>query len=568
MSIINLLNQIKENSIVLPAIQRGFVWPGGKIEMLMDSIMRGYPIGITLLWETYEDIQYRDFVKDHKAVNKYAFKDNTESRKLKVVLDGQQRLHSLFIALYGTYEGKYLYFDILSGQENDDSDEKKYLFWFLKPEEAEKKNGEVLDSFGNSGGKYGDPSELSRWIKVRDLFAMTQSEKRTLRKDICKSLNLSDASEELVETNLARLDEALTKDNNILKTSTIDEDLPNESPQRKSESDILEIFVRINRQGTPLNRSDLIFSMLKLNWKESAEALPDFVDKINEGNSFELDTDFVIRCLYAVSDLGTKFDVDVLRNKKNMASIKNNFSQCCKAIESTVDFIQQHCWCSNIKSLSGANTLVPFVYYFFCLPNHQVPNSEIVNVRKAIYLFGFTSPFSRYGDSRVAKFIREELKPMKKKEGDIFPFKNAVWWAGYWGGVWEFNERLLQGNPRLALQVVQRQTGGKVKFKQNSNEIDHIFPRSVLRTKGYDESEINHFANYWLLSKGKNQNKSKKHPKKYFEDVSKSEIERALINREMLDYRKYKKFLKMRGEEIKNKVMKTLGFTEDDFVFE
>lgn len=106
MSIISILNQIKEKEIVLPAIQRGFVWPEDKIETLLDSIMRGYPIGITLLWETYEDIQYRDFERNYKDSNKLSYNDNSQHKKLKVVLDGQQRLQSLFLALYGTYEGK------------------------------------------------------------------------------------------------------------------------------------------------------------------------------------------------------------------------------------------------------------------------------------------------------------------------------------------------------------------------------------------------------------------------------------------------------------------------------
>ena len=72
----------------------------------------------------------------------------------------------------------------------------------------------------------------------------------------------------------------------------------------------------MNREGTPLSRSDLIFSMLKLNWRESAESLPEFVRQVNIGNSFDLDTDFVIRCLFAVSDLGTKFELDLLRPER------------------------------------------------------------------------------------------------------------------------------------------------------------------------------------------------------------------------------------------------------------
>jgi uncharacterized protein with ParB-like and HNH nuclease domain len=102
MTIYNLLNQIKEGDIVLPAIQRNFIWPERKIEKLFDSIMRGYPIGLILLWETYENIQYRKFDRDHIPTNKQTFQDNKLKNKKKLVLDGQQRLQSLYIALYGS----------------------------------------------------------------------------------------------------------------------------------------------------------------------------------------------------------------------------------------------------------------------------------------------------------------------------------------------------------------------------------------------------------------------------------------------------------------------------------
>ena len=92
MSIINLLNQITNHEIVLPAIQRNFVWSKDKIYTLLDSIIRGYPVGIVLLWETYEDIRYRRFTTDFQPEVLSTFHDNTEKLKLKVVLDGQQRL--------------------------------------------------------------------------------------------------------------------------------------------------------------------------------------------------------------------------------------------------------------------------------------------------------------------------------------------------------------------------------------------------------------------------------------------------------------------------------------------
>jgi uncharacterized protein with ParB-like and HNH nuclease domain len=120
MSIINLLNQIKNDEIVLPAIQRDFVWPEDKVRRLLDSIMRGYPIGIALLWETYLDLQYRLFENTFRPETPYNFSENKRKKKLKLVLDGQQRLQSLYIALYGSYDGKFLYFDVLSGRESDD----------------------------------------------------------------------------------------------------------------------------------------------------------------------------------------------------------------------------------------------------------------------------------------------------------------------------------------------------------------------------------------------------------------------------------------------------------------
>jgi uncharacterized protein with ParB-like and HNH nuclease domain len=109
MSIINLLNQIKNEEVVLPAIQRDFVWPQEKVLRLLDSIMRGYPIAIALLWETYLDLQYRKFTDAFHPGGIHTFKENKRKKKLKLVLDGQQRLQSLYIAMTSS---KVIRFDL------------------------------------------------------------------------------------------------------------------------------------------------------------------------------------------------------------------------------------------------------------------------------------------------------------------------------------------------------------------------------------------------------------------------------------------------------------------------
>jgi len=565
MSIATLLNQIKNEEIVLPAIQRDFVWPSEKIFKLLDSVMRGYPIGIILLWETYNDIQYRSFVKDYEPKNVYAYRDNSQRNRLKLVLDGQQRLQSLYVALYGTFEGTPLYFDVLSGRESDDVAEEKYIFAFSSPADVEKSHSHVSEQLAKVPEKRDKDFQVFHYIKVSDLFAMNAVEKEKLKEKLSGELKLADDDRVRLSINLSLLDEKLSKDESILKTLIIDENLPSESPMRKLESDVLEIFVRTNTMGTELTRSDLIFSMLKLNWKESATALPDFVRSVNEGNSFGLNNDFVIRCLFAVSDLGTKFDLNLLRKKSNIEKLQGNFERCCSAIQATVDFVQHSCWCQSSRLIGGAFTMVPFVYYLFHVKKHDVPNDQIINARKAFYLFAFAKPFSRYADSRLWAFIRDELKPLVKKGDDSFPLEGAIWWVGYWERIRTYGEELLQRNPTLALHLVQGLTGAKVQYEFNSPEVDHIFPRSELRSQGYDEAQVNHFANFWILAKGKNRNKGSQHPASYFRDVDDHELERALIDREYLDYRRYTTFLRNRSEKILSKVKTKLQFCDEDF---
>lgn len=385
-----------------------------------------------------------------------------------------------------------------------------------------------------------------------------------MKNELKKEFLLTDKDILRLELNMNKLIHSITNDPNILKVSTIDENKSKESQDRKSESDILEAFVRINRQGITLSRSDLIFSMLKLNWKESADELPDFIKEINDGNNLGIDIDFVIRSLFTVSDLGSKFDVDLLRKYSNVEKVKDNYLRTCNAIRALVDFMQDECNILNSSIIGGYLNLIPFVYYLANTPNNLVPNSEINKLKKALYVFGFTRPFSRYADSRIGKFIREELKPITDKNDFTFTLESSIWWANYWEGYNSFNTKLLQKNRLLTLHLLQGKSGTKVKYERNTPEIDHIFPQSILKDKEYDLGLINSYGNFWILSKTKNQNKSNKHPKEYFSDVEDSILKKVFIKREMLDYRQFPTFVKQRENKILEKIKKTIGIKDNE----
>lgn len=575
-TIMGLMNQIEEGEVVLPAIQRDFVWTEQQTAKLLDSVMRGYPIGIALLWETYNDIQYRPFVSDFRSGTIHTYKENRRKNRIRVVLDGQQRLQSLFIALRGKRDGNELYLDVLSGEEDEDLSDERFLFEFMPGKDAQQRNTETEEEISQEEAAEDEPTadvdeddEGSEpppfwWVAVSDLFGMGAREKQDHVRSLSKRLGLSEEHELLLERNLTIFDEVLTRDQNILKLSTIDENLASESPYRQTEADVLEIFVRINREGTPLSRSDLIFSMLKLGWKESAEGMPEFVEAINQGNAFDLDTDFVVRCLFAVSELGGRLNIDLLRNKENVARLQANFSQCCDAIRATVDFVQTECRCESSRLLGSSSTLVPLVYYVFHLPRHDVPNAQVERLRTGTYLLGLATPFSRYAESRVGAVVRQTFRPLAEANDHEFPLEDVIDWVADWEGI-ESVEDLAQSNARLSLHLLQGRGGAKVQYSRNSPEVDHIFPRAELRRKKYDEEDINDLANFWILAQGKNRNKSDKHPKEYFKDVSKRQLDNALIDRKMLDYRRYTTFIAKRRQKMTKRLGRILDLSDEAF---
>jgi hypothetical protein len=88
-SIMALLNRIhNDHTLVLPDIQRDFVWDRDQIRLLFDSLMKGYPFGALLIWETrYLDVAYRDFVVDYIPGQSFVPKTKDKGRPLEMVLE-------------------------------------------------------------------------------------------------------------------------------------------------------------------------------------------------------------------------------------------------------------------------------------------------------------------------------------------------------------------------------------------------------------------------------------------------------------------------------------------------
>ncbi len=160
----NMLDKIGKNALYLPAIQRKFVWEYTQIENLFDSLMRKYPIGTFLFWsfKTKKKNEYvfykflQEYHERDKCINDIAPRPHLKKGILGV-LDGQQRLSSLYIALQGSYAYKKpyarreddsaypkrkLYLNIFKSHEEKDEDGFVWEFKFLTDEESKQNDNE------------------------------------------------------------------------------------------------------------------------------------------------------------------------------------------------------------------------------------------------------------------------------------------------------------------------------------------------------------------------------------------------------------------------------------------
>ena len=89
-SIRNIINKIQSGEIRIPSFQRDYVWGYDDVAFLIDSLYKGFPIGSVLFWRTNERLH------TEKQLGNYILPEPQKNYPIDYVLDGQQRLTSLF----------------------------------------------------------------------------------------------------------------------------------------------------------------------------------------------------------------------------------------------------------------------------------------------------------------------------------------------------------------------------------------------------------------------------------------------------------------------------------------
>ncbi|ADC51465.1 hypothetical protein BpOF4_17110 [Alkalihalophilus pseudofirmus OF4] len=95
MTFSTLISDIDKGIIKIPQFQRDFVWTINQSAKLIDSILKGYPIGTFILWESGEEL------RSIKNIGGAELPPTPLGSKAQYVLDGQQRMTSLYATLKG-----------------------------------------------------------------------------------------------------------------------------------------------------------------------------------------------------------------------------------------------------------------------------------------------------------------------------------------------------------------------------------------------------------------------------------------------------------------------------------
>jgi len=236
---INHINN-DNNGWFLPAVQRPYVW-GSRHEneeyicKLFDSILRGYPIGGLITWNTEDKVAYREFMPDYQRGDIPKLVDEgLHGRKDKwLVYDGQQRLQTLYSCLKYTFNGRIIVYDLLFSLSN--------------------KNEPDVTGFS-----FVDKNTKIDWnfVKLNELFAKLPDQDSEYEDEVlARNEALSPADKKRIKKNL--------KDLWKVYVETDKASLAFFPIQSSSEGEVNEIFERLNSGGMALSQADLLFSRIK-----------------------------------------------------------------------------------------------------------------------------------------------------------------------------------------------------------------------------------------------------------------------------------------------------------------
>lgn len=523
----DLLKDVQTGRIGLPDLQRPFVWKDNKVRELLDSMLKGFPIGFVMLWESPVDFDNKSQI----GIGEKAF-----SSPRDLVIDGQQRLTALLAAIKG-----------------------------IKIKDADYKERNIKISYNPLTREFQVWSQAygrsQEWISaVSDVFlAKDNNTISKLRRAYVRGLNERRAKEERPE--LTEDEEILIEDNINDLLSLADYTLPTlEIKAIANEEEVADIFVRVNSGGQKLTEKNFIETLLSVYDNDLHKKINDFCRNSRipqEGTSYnhiiESDPVHIIRATVGLAFKRARLRYaylllrgkDLKTGKSSSETQKENLEKFSNALSLVTNLNHWHAFMNVVAgagylkgSLISSENAVVFSYMLYLMGKVEYKVAPVALNRLMQRWFFMATICGYYTDSPESTVERQfaELRSASSSSEFIAFLENEISnhftddyfnynlindlvtssttspiWYGYIASLNVLNHPMLFSTTPTSKYFIVGTNGNK-----SSIDIHHIFPKHYLALQGIeDDRDRNQIANYTYLDYSTNIDISDNPPSTY-----------------------------------------------------
>ena len=515
---------LENGNLKLPKFQREFVWSLEKSASLLDSILKGYPIGAFILWKS------KDNLRAIKNLGDITFPSKPEGEEVEYVLDGQQRLTSL----YACFEGKKV------NRKGTRTPLDFSKIW-VRLSDVDADDGEIVTA------KLGKDTE--NYITVTDLLGGYSVWKTYPERHHAKIADF--------EKQLYRYEYTVIP---LPKATSIDV--------------AAEIFARINVGGKPLSVFEIMVAKTYADDKfDLSEAYAKLIDELEPRGYGKLNDQVVlIAAAMIICGKGRKKDILAI-NRENFIA---HWADVVKAIKLAIEYFQKEYSVAVLDVLPYQQLIVPFAYFFY-MHKKQPAGKTKQCLKDFFWMCAFSSRYMDGLNSSLALDIKRMKAIIDGKQpefnwridasaehidviGKFTLGKKSHYIKAILCVLASFDPLSFKTNIAVALS--------EALTKSAARNYHHFFPKAYLRG-GVNVREINHIANITILDAETNQEIGARKPSDYMAEFKaiNSSITETMDTHLIGDFDKfgitdddYDKFFNARLElisaEIKNRIPK------------
>ncbi len=513
--IITEVRDLLGGRLVIPSIQRGYVWQKSQVPHLLDSLYRNYPVGALLIWKTTLEVPLKQAA---------ILQDTQVQLQPAVLLDGQQRLTSLakVIAPGRVVGGKLdVRFDL---------DEET----FLNPSATQRNN--------------------ARLLSVTELLSDTPQFAQILSR---AGVSTDDPEYDYFYNRVRQVHGIREV---LLPVTTVESD---------DYEKVAEIFARVNQGGRRLSKGDLVYSAIAARWPDGLETIEVFNEELDRRN-FALDREAVLRLTGLLAGTGAHV-IKLIGKTIRGDDLKAAWASTEIALKYAVDFLQGECGIPRAAVLSSPNVAVIPAYMLYLRKNRLTPD-ESEGLRRWIYTAMAFSYYSNQVEGKLdydARLIRERrgidlFDDLNRRASGARPAGTAIepqelatkkatssWFNLLYVAALKAGARDWLSN--TALVAMPMASDSRIEYH-------HVFPRARVQ-KDYGRDLTDSIANLAFISGASNRTIGAKHAADYLPTIPTARLEEQGVPAEtgLWDHGSFPDFLEERQRRLANVLNDMLG---------